>query len=119
MYDVESIVERFNVQGVESASLIVCEGEFRLEEVPGIKIRFRVKRMICPEIPSGRYRFELSHWIQTPEQAGPYIPSAPYFDSVEIAVEHAVEFTIMNYYREAISKGYSPDASWLVPNSTW
>jgi len=120
MEDVEKIAAQFRPDGIDSASITVLEGQFQLEELPGITIRFRIKRILVPQLQAhNRYRFELSHYIHTPEQAGPYIPSGPYYPTVDDAAEKAIYFTIVDWYKEAITKGHTPDESWLVPNSTW
>lgn len=71
MDDLEMIAEKFPTNGIESASIVVCEGSFTLEGID-TEIRFRIHRDITAVMPGEPYGFELSHWIHTPQQAGPY-----------------------------------------------
>ena len=116
MDDLEMIAEKFPTNGIESASIVVCEGSFTLEGID-TEIRFRIHRDITAVMPGEPYGFELSHWIHTPQQAGPYTPSAPWCPSVEWAVRRAVKNTISDHYDEAVNAGREPEDSWLIPNS--
>jgi hypothetical protein len=65
--------------------------------------------------PKGNYvAFEISHGIHTPVQAGPYWTSRPFAETAVDAMRDAIR-SIEIYYNEAVSKGFKPDDSWLVP----
>jgi hypothetical protein len=59
--------------------------------------------------------FTQSHFIHTPDQAGPYCTSQPWGDDEGTAL-HAAVRTITNYYDMAVHAGHTPAPSWLVPN---
>lgn len=61
-----------------------------------------------------RTNFQLSHVINTPEQAGPYRTSLPFGDRPEYALKKAITGLTM-YYRQAVEKGHEPSEDWLVP----
>lgn len=60
-------------------------------------------------------RYERSHDIHTPLQAGPYQQGRPYWDDPGYALHQAIE-SITSYYRLAVKAGHSPDESWLKTN---
>lgn len=62
------------------------------------------------------YQFSLSHYVRTPLQAGPYVPSAPYYASEAIALSQAIE-AITSFIKAAVREGHEPRAEWLVPRS--
>lgn len=65
-------------------------------------------------LPDGqRARFERSHAIHTPVQAGPYLASRPYWDDLPYALHQAIS-GLTQYYRAAIAEGHKPQESWLV-----
>lgn len=101
---------------IEYAGIVVREGVFRLDGT-GVNVRFRIYE--GPIATPDRYWFELSHWIKTPTQLGPYTPSRPYCDSIDSAEHRAVFTTIVEYHRQAVDAGHTPDDSWLVPNPDW
>jgi hypothetical protein len=55
----------------------------------------------------------LSHVIHTPVQLGPYKTSRAYWDDPEYALQQTIS-AFTQYYQEAVKKGQTPDASWLV-----
>ena len=63
----------------------------------------------------GGYNFSLSHFIHTPTQATPYVPSRPWGDNLDYAFQQGL-LAITSYYREAVEQGYSPSTAWLKPN---
>ena len=67
------------------------------------------------EYTRGPYRFELSHYIHTPTQMGPYIPSAPNFESESLALEYGIS-AITEYIGAAIREGHKLDSKWFVKN---
>lgn len=88
----------------------------------------RVVSFVHPDIPRIRvtievwwhrdrskspYRFELSHYVQTPEQVRPYVPSEPYAPTEVKAVERAIA-AIMDQVERAKRAGLAPDPSWLL-----
>jgi hypothetical protein len=60
-------------------------------------------------------KFEVSHSIHTPIQAGPYRTSRPIGDYWAYALHLAVD-GIVSYYRQAVDAGHTPSESWLVKN---
>ncbi|AFH91925.1 hypothetical protein ACU7RR_002342 [Providencia stuartii] len=59
------------------------------------------------------YNFKLSHYINTPQQAGPYRPSRQWGDDKAYALHQAVS-AITDYYDMAIENGDKPSAEWLI-----
>lgn len=92
----------------------VAEYEFYLKAIP-VKIRVRIYEDLKPNVPSDPYYFSTSHSIHTPEQIGPYTPSAPWTSDPQYALRKAVESVVL-YYRAAKEKGHQPSESWLVRN---
>jgi|SRR5579862_2265386 len=73
-------------------------------------IRFRIS-----ERPDGRFDFEQSHYIKTPDQASHYSTSKTTENTVDYALKRAVG-TIMDYYTPAVKKGLTPNKKWFVAN---
>lgn len=61
------------------------------------------------------FHFRLSHVIHTPTQIGPYYPGITWDDNLAYAVHRAVT-AITAYYDDAVRKGHTPMAEWLVFN---
>ncbi|EPL6464862.1 TPA: hypothetical protein ACKRZ4_000916 [Proteus mirabilis] len=59
------------------------------------------------------YKFKLSHYINTPQQTGPYRPSRQWGDNKAYALHQAVS-AITDYYDMAIKNGDKPSAKWLI-----
>ncbi len=59
------------------------------------------------------YNFKLSHYIKTPQQAGPYRPSRQWGDDKVYALHQAVS-AITDYYDMAIKNGDKPSVEWLI-----
>lgn len=72
-------------------------------------------------IELGRFRtsettkFDVSHAIHTPVQAGPYRTSTPFADDWAYALHRAVD-GLTSYYQQAVDAGHAPSESWLVEN---
>lgn len=81
----------------------------------GIPTEIRVVLSINPVF--GGYNFQLSHFIHTPKQIGPYRPSRPCGDDDAYALHMAIT-TITQHYREAVNAGLSPNSAWLIPNQS-
>ena len=70
-------------------------------------------------IELGRFRtgnttkYELSHAIRTPLQAGPYWTSNPTSYGWEDALGRAID-NILSYYKLAVEAGHTPSDDWLV-----
>jgi len=62
----------------------------------------------------GGFNFDLSHYIKTPSQIGPYRPSRPWGDSKDYALNLAIS-SITQYYKQAIKEGHIPTKDWLYP----
>ena len=67
-------------------------------------------------LPGGWFRFDRSHAIHTPVQAGPYYPSRDIDDDASYAMHRAIE-SLASYHREAVGEGHTPSESWLVSRS--
>ena len=76
----------------------------------GIPIEVSVVLSINPV--RGGYNFNLSHFIKTPSQAGPYRPGRPWGDDEAYALHLAVT-AITQYYNQAVKEGHSPSEEWL------
>lgn len=59
------------------------------------------------------YNFKLSHYIKTPQQAGPYRPGRQWGDDKAYALHQAVS-AITHYYDMAIENGDKPSEKWLI-----
>ncbi|MGO9769533.1 MAG: hypothetical protein ACLPSW_08275 [Roseiarcus sp.] len=62
-----------------------------------------------------RTKFQLSHAIKTPIQAGPYRTSIPIADDPAYALHRAIK-SLTDYYRDAVKRGHKPNEQWLVEN---
>ena len=84
---------------------------FQHPDIPEVRIMVQVwwHRDLEPE----PYRFELSHYVHTPEQVRPYVPSSPYARTAVAAVERAIA-AIMDQIERAKRAGHSPDPSWFL-----
>lgn len=109
--------EIFGKKGIISARVLVSEYIFSLDEIL-TPIRIKIYREVNSHRPADSYLFETSHSIHTPEQIGPYTPSAPWTDTPEYALKRAVD-SIISYYQQAIQKGHTPNENWLVPNDVF
>jgi hypothetical protein len=75
-------------KGVSESKILVNECSFYLVEIP---INVTLKVYYCSYLPnSAKYEFSLSHHIKTPEQAGVYLPSAPFCESIKGAVNRGI-----------------------------
>lgn len=81
----------------------------------GIPIEIRVVLSINPA--RGGYNFHLSHFIHTPKQIGPYLPSRPWGDDEAYALRLAVT-AITQYYSDAVKAGIAPCSEWLIANES-
>jgi len=99
---------------VSEGRKLVSQYEFLVPQIPdGPKIIIRI--YIYPEQRQFRYMFDQSHYAHTPTQVGPYCPSAPFYESEELALDRAIS-SITMYVQEAIRAGHEPHTSWLVTN---
>ena len=105
--------EVFAADEIVEPGALVSEHRFTLPGIPTM-IRVRVYRQLKAQ-GDMRFEFETSHLIHTPQQIGPYSPSAPWSDDAQYALRRAVE-SIVSYYKAAVRNGHEPDANWLVPN---
>lgn len=64
---------------------------------------------------SDKVYFRQSHYIKTPTQATEYVTNKPYNDDLGSALQQAIS-GLTQHYNEAVKKGHSPSAKWLVPN---
>lgn len=97
--------------GIVQAYKLVGEYKIYLEWTNGYQlVKFRVY-----ERPDGRFEFEQSHYIKTPDQASHYTTSRTTENDADYALKRAVG-TIMDYYTPAVKKGHKPKKSWFVSN---
>lgn len=68
--------------------------------------------------PGGRLRIEQSHFIKTGIQYLPYAVNE-FQGPDESATVQELERNILNFYDQAIRRGYTPSERWLVPNSAF
>jgi hypothetical protein len=109
-----TVQEIFNNEHITKPRKILAEYGFHLDGIP-TQVRVRISQELKPPIPDCPFHFELSHYIHTPTQAGPYTTSRPWDTTESGALRRAVD-CLLSYYKEAIQAGHSPDESWLVPN---
>jgi hypothetical protein len=94
--------------------------EDRHDEMGSFAVKIGVLQTIV-FIELGRFqtsemtKFNLSHAIHTPTQAGPYQTSAPFGDYWAHALHLAVD-GLTSYYRQAVGAGHLPHEGWLVKN---
>jgi hypothetical protein len=96
---------------VEQPVQFVSEFKFFLKDIP-TEITIRLYR---PVNGSG-VQFTQSHFIQTPDQAGPYRTSRPWNDDEPRALHQVID-GLTSYYKAAVLNGHKPSADWLHENS--
>jgi hypothetical protein len=85
-----------------------------VENEHGYVPTFKIKVYYGP--PTGRpYTYDLSHYVKTPSQIGPYISSHNAFISEIEAIESAINANL-SFLKLAIGQGLTPDDSWLQEN---
>ncbi|WP_332305843.1 hypothetical protein [Rhizobium sp. GR12] len=95
------------------------QADVEIVEMHPIRARFRLAgidamvQIDLEDIGNGYTRFHHSHAIHTPTQIGPYRPSRDFDDDPAYAMHRAVT-SIVDYYREAVRKGHTPERKWLV-----
>lgn len=99
---------RGSISEVADLEATVGEYRFNFEDIPTeITVRL-VRRPGTTQV-----FFRLSHAIQTPAQAGPYLPTSN-GGTIESEVREAIEGLAV-FYRQGQEAGHSPDETWLVP----
>jgi hypothetical protein len=95
---------------IENPRKLLSEYQFILRDLsPRITIR------LYELIGAAGIAFEQSHYIHTPMQAEPYIPSYPLGDYEASALQLAVT-SLTQYYNDAVRQGHMPSNEWLSPN---
>ena len=97
-------------QKLRDIKIFVREVSFRLADLkPIIKIRlFRY--------PGDKeIYYELSHFLQTPDQTSPIVPHLKSDNNEAYALTHAVE-AFIDSYDLGVEGGYEPSEEWLIPN---
>lgn len=80
------------------------------------RAEFSIKIWLSTPTGEGdEYFFTLSHYVKTPDQAGPYRPSRTWASSEESAIRDAISAT-RTFLVGAISNGHEPSDDWLVRN---
>jgi hypothetical protein len=100
-HDLIEVVERNHAWGLY---------RFRLR---GLSTVISVK--LCRSPINEETRFERSHDIHTPSQAGPYGSSRLFWDDPAYALHNAVNGITM-YYEMAVQDGHTPSDKWFVAN---
>jgi hypothetical protein len=103
----------FGDTSIVEPRVLVSEHRFNLEHIAS-SVTVRIYKHLSGDDDS-RFSFETSHYIHTPEQMGPYVPSAPWYDEPSYALHRAVD-SIVSYYRAAVEAGHVPSREWLEPN---
>lgn len=91
---------------------LVRTAEFRFENIP-VTVKLEVFNTFAEHGPGCFYYVRQSHFIATPVQAGPYIPSGPFFANPEVGIQTVIDW-MLAFYNEAIRKGHKPSESWLM-----
>ena len=100
-------------QKLRDIKIFVREVSFRLADLtPIIKIRlFRY--------PGDKeIYYELSHFLQTPDQTSPVAPQLKSDNNEAYALTHAVE-AFIDSYDSGVQGGYEPSDGWLIPNQDY
>ncbi|MDR3763910.1 MAG: hypothetical protein P4M01_07420 [Acidobacteriota bacterium] len=64
------------------------------------------------------FQFQLSHFLKTSIQYLPYAVDCIAADDEDAAI-HQLEQNMHGFYEQALHRGYTPSASWLVPNPSY
>ncbi len=99
---------------VNEPAVLLKEFIFYLQDIPDppaikIKIYHSLDRDTDP------YYYSLSHYLQTPIQAGPYTPSAPLGGNEEQVLRSAIN-AVTGDIKQAIRAGHQPSSTWLIEN---
>jgi hypothetical protein len=92
---------------------LVSTHTFRLKAIPSVRIDVTIWKDAVAHGGSF-FRYNISHAMHTPGQAGPYYSSAPFADSEEGALHKAIS-DLMHFYPSGVRAGHEPNESWLVP----
>ena len=96
-------------------SVLIREYQFFIKDMTDLgKIRIRIYYDVHrKDLP---FRFELSHYANTPSQADPYVPSTPYAETEEAALHTAI-YSITQWTQPLVGSGKPVTQDWLVPNA--
>jgi hypothetical protein len=87
-------------------------GEYRFwVELPtagSVQVKIRIDQDL-----NGYFYFDLSHYMQTPQQAAPYVTSRNRADTLEQALGDGLN-SLFCFYDQAVSRGENPSPSWFV-----
>ncbi len=87
-----------------------CRHEVRVGNL-STTIQMRVYRRKS----DGKLLIEQSHFLKTGIQYLPYAVNEVQGED-ETAALHELEQNILNFYDQAVRRGYTPSESWLIPN---
>ena len=107
--DTTEVLKRHN-ETLEQC-ILVREVKLRLRSIESVQITIRIWFDIEQR---DQYRFDLSHYVHSPVQAGPYIPSAPWCPTEALALEGGIE-ALTNWVESGQKEGHEPSPSWLIP----
>ena len=95
---------------LRDAKIFVREVSFRLADLKPM-IRIRLFRY-----PGDKeIYYELSHFLQPPDQTSPIVPHLKSDNNEAYALTHAVE-ALIHCYESTVERGQEPYDAWLIPN---
>ena len=95
---------------LRDAKIFVREVSFRLADLKSM-IRIRLFRY-----PGDKeIYYELSHFLQPPDQTSPIVPHLKSDNNEAYALTHAVE-ALIHCYESTVERGQEPYDAWLIPN---
>lgn len=113
--DHAAVLSALSDKGVFDAEVLVTYASFYLG---GITTPVHLRIWYNGKQGAGPYRYETSHHIKTPLQAGPYLPSHCAGPDVNSTIRAALE-GMNTFYRSAIAKGLEPSTDWLSRSRSW
>jgi hypothetical protein len=108
-----ALKELLSEELLSEQSVLVNEYSFFLGDITA---RIKVRIYYDAYRERDPYRFSLSHYIKTPMQAGPYIPSTPWTGSEATALGRGLD-SLTRQYNHAVENGHIPSETWLVKAS--
>lgn len=78
----------------------------------------KIKIYLSTTSPTQPYTFDVSHYVHTPTQAGPYVTSRVNASTEEEAINMAIS-TTTSFLKDAIRADHEPDDDWLVENKNF
>lgn len=101
-------------EGIIEPSILIREITFRPEDIPDVEVTVRI--LLDPTRTRDQYRFELSHYVHSPSQLGPYVPSGPFYGTEALAIDRGIR-AITDWIATGKRDGHPPKPNWLKPAS--